>query len=151
MFFKKNKSNDDADQMVDTQSIPTAEADQVTNPDNDAFDEEALREALSTWCADREIDDALNAKIMETILAIRHSLAAGDDTPTLFDLARKAADYDDAIARAASDGELKGRNLAIEELANGEPQDDGMPHFSSYAYNSSRELPSIFRLAQDAL
>ena len=137
--------------MVDTQSITTAEADQVTNPDNDAFDEEALREALSTWCADREIDDALHAKIMETILAIRHSLAAGDDTPTLFDLARKAADYDDAIARAASDGELKGRNLAIEELANDEPQDDGMPHFSSYAYNSSRELPSIFRLAQDAL
>lgn len=151
MFFKKNKSNEDADQMVDTQSIPTAEADQVTNPDNDAFDEEALREALSTWCADREIDDALQAKIMETILAIRHSLAAGDDTLTLFDLARKAADYDDAIARAASDGELKGRNLAIEELANDEPQDDGMPHFSSYAYNSSRELPSIFRLAQDAL
>ena len=151
MFFKKNKSNEDADQMVDTQSIPTAEADQVTNPDNDAFDEEALREALSTWCADREIDDALHAKIMETILAIRHSLAAGDDRPTLFDLVRKAADYDDAIARAASDGELKGRNLAIEELANGEPQDDGMPHFSSYAYNSSRELPSIFRLAQDAL
>ena len=151
MFFKKNKSNEDVDQMVDTQSIPTAEADQVTNPENDAFDEETLREALSTWCADRAIDDALNAKIMETILATRHSLAAGDETPTLFDLARKAADYDDAIARAASDGELKGRNLAIEELANDEPQDDGMPHFSSYAYNSSRELPSIFRLAQDAL
>ncbi len=151
MFFKKNKSNEDADQMVDTQCNPTAEADQVTNPETEAFDEEALREALSAWCEEREIDGTQQEKIMETILAIRHSMTAGDDTPTLFEFARKASDYDEAIVRATSDGELKGRNLAIEEIANGAPQDDGMPHFSSYAYNTSREMPSIFRLAQDAL
>ncbi|MGN0237184.1 MAG: hypothetical protein ACI4AK_03750 [Lepagella sp.] len=178
MFFKKNKSREEIDQTIDAQCNPAAEADQVTNPESeveieaeelpatkpeqelptetsdpggDTIDEDALEEALSAWCKEREIDDTQQEKIMETILAIRHSMRAGDDTPTLFELARKASDYDSAIVRATSDGELKGRNLAIEEIANGEPQDDGMPHFSSYAYNTTREMPSIFRIAQDAL
>lgn len=110
---------------------------------NALLDELQEKEGLS----DEEIDN-----VMERVMAIVKDAVLGKFSAETIDMVRKAMGYDAAVAQAAHDGEVKGRNEKIEEKLRTLKRTDGTAMLSGNNNPQSRprRSESIFDLAREA-
>lgn len=111
-----------------------------------------FRQEAESFAKGKELPaERLEAGI-EMLKKIGEAWRTGELTVELLDVALRGIDYDDAVAKAFADGELKGRNTQIEEKYMRPEDSDGLPHPSGKgsASRSARRVASIFDLARDA-
>lgn len=124
--------------------------DELAEEESVIADEDAMMAAFEAWLED-SINDADRREAAKSAMAkVRGAVLAGDYDDALFDVVAKGADYDRAVADAEETGEIRGRNMSIEELME-EPVDDGVPHPGANGGTRFHESgPSIFDVARDA-
>lgn len=115
----------------------------------DAGSEDTLREMI-LQCMSEEPEEH-RERLISTYDKIVGALKAGDADMDVLELLRRAADYEDDVASAEAAGELKGRNMRIEEMMRSETADDGVPHPRGSYVSGARTSPSIFDLARGAV
>ena len=96
--------------------------------------------------SDDEIDEAV-----ETLMQIAADSLRGKFTPENVELAMKANGYDDAVADAADEGEVRGRNARITERLKKQKSADTVPALSGANNPAGAQAPSsMFDLADNA-
>lgn len=111
-----------------------------------------FRQEAESFAKGKELPAERLESGIEMLKKIGEAWRTGELTVELLDVALRGIDYDDAVAKAFADGELKGRNTQIEEKYMRPEDSDGLPHPSGKgsANRSARRVASIFDLARDA-
>lgn len=91
--------------------------------------EEKTYADFEKFIADNAMSEEQAQELNDTIGEYFENLLHKKITPEMLEMFRKAMDYDDAIARADSEGELRGRNAAIEakRVTSESKKGDGIP------------------------
>lgn len=91
--------------------------------------EEQTYADFEKFIADNNMSEEQAASLNDTIGEVFENLLYKKITPEMLEMFRKAMDYDDAIARSDREGELRGRNSAIEakRISAENNKGDGIP------------------------
>lgn len=92
--------------------------------------EEKTYENFEAFVAEKGLSEEQAQKLNDTIGDVFEKLLYKEITPEMLEMFSKAMNYDDDVAKASSEGEIRGRNSAIEakRVANESKKGDGIPN-----------------------
>lgn len=97
--------------------------------------------------SDEQIDGAV-----EWLMQVYRDVVVGKFAPEVIDMAMKAQNYDDDLAQAEAEGEVRGRNAKIEEKLRTRKAGDGIVTLSGNSGERGPRKPqSMFDLANEAM
>lgn len=92
--------------------------------------EEQTYKTFEDFVAQRQLSDEQASKLNDTIGDVFENLLMKKITPEMLDMFSKAINYDDDVAKAGNEGEIRGRNASIEakRIESRTPKGDGIPN-----------------------
>ena len=87
-------------------------------------------EALESLKAERNLDDETINSAVEALIQTAHDVIMGKFTTEAVDMMLKASGYDSAVASAAHEGEVRGRNEREQQRLKLKKKGDGVPSLS---------------------
>lgn len=143
-LFKKKKQDEDSELPEQTSENPE------TSDDSDNSENSDITQSSQSSHSSHE-HQAPHDPLLPFLTQLAIELESGlisDDTRRLL---TNALNYDADMIRARTEGELAGRNAAVEEHLMGHDDSDGVPHPGCGQGASTTVRPfSIFDLARDA-
>lgn len=136
----------------ETEESPSEPANESSAAAEESESERRFRELAQAFAIGR----GLPAEELEEALAVMKRLGeawtAGKPTVEMLELTVKGLDYDRAVSKAIADGELRGRNMQIEQRYMKPDESDGLPHPSGRGggKRDAVRMASIFDLARNA-
>lgn len=146
-LFKKKKQDEDSElpEQISENPDDSENSDTCENPD-DSDDSENSENSDITQSS-QSAQDPLLPFLTQLATELESGLIS-DDTRRLL---TNALNYDSDMIRARTEGELAGRNAAVEEHLMNHADSDGVPHPGCGQGASTTVRPfSIFDLARDA-
>lgn len=146
------KENVEMKNTEETEESPSEPANESSAAAEESESERQFRELAQAFAIGR----GLPAEELEEALAAMKRLGeawtAGKPTVEMLELTVKGLDYDRAVSKAIADGELRGRNMQIEQRYMKPVESDGLPHPSGRGggKRDAGRMASIFDLARNA-
>lgn len=161
-LFKKKKQDEDSELPEQTSENPETsdDSDNSENPDNSENSEnsdisQSSQSSQSSRSSQSSHSSHEHQAPYDPLLPFLTQLATELESGLISDDTRRlltnALNYDADMIRARTEGELAGRNAAVEEHLMGHDNSDGVPHPGCGQGASTTVRPfSIFDLARDA-
>ncbi|MCM1505347.1 MAG: hypothetical protein NC127_09140 [Muribaculum sp.] len=142
--------SNDSDKSDGLDGLDRSDGSDESDESEESDGSDKMADAFEAWLSDSSLDSVGIEATRAALEIVSGSISSGKFDDIFFDLIAKGADYDRAVEEAEIAGEVRGRNVKIDELRNA-ITDDGLPHPGAGGGGSiPNRAPSIFDLARDA-